>query len=496
MTCHVIEYHSIARNRARYNQLLSKSNRNFDQQPLMDVSNNRSSSHIHHLDNRLQHPITWNRACYNKKRIGWHNESDSSRGSINHDKSTTTSMAYATNIVEVDDACTQLRNPPPFEELSHTTHDKHNMESEKAETLGSSGDYDKENVDQTSIKRYNNDIAKVSIATKEKMTTSRALQPMNHFFDSNGSREAENLVIVSKPSDKISTSLHIEDACEDVVAKDGHATFCFVNDPSPCNRISKDNMHPQLSNDSELAPNEEITQMLPSSTSHLTVLISSGVYEYIQASRQRDALSLLNDLGMSYVTVDGMDQLQKEKRDELFKISGIRGNYPQIFVTAEVGVGETHRFLGGYDWLRSTNIEELGAIVGTTFQSDGMITKGEAASGNSNSPDSVIVSSTIKPTNTHRLILLISKGVYDNVQASNQEYAMTWLSEACIPYTIVDGMDPLQRDERNALFAISGIRGNYPQIFALDGNRAQKYLGGNDWLRTIEIEDLKSLLSR
>ena len=123
-------------------------------------------------------------------------------------------MVYATNIVEVDEACTQLRNPPPFEELSHTTHDKHNMERNKATTLGSSGDYDKENVDQTSNKRYNNNIAKVSIVTKEKMTTSRALQPMNDcnkhlFFDSNGSREATDLVIISKHSETVSTSLHI-----------------------------------------------------------------------------------------------------------------------------------------------------------------------------------------------------------------------------------------------------------------------------------------------
>lgn len=77
----------------------------------------------------------------------------------------------------------------------------------------------------------------------------------------------------------------------------------------------------------------------------------------------------------------------------------------------------------------------------------------------------------------------------------NQDYALTRLSEASIPYTIVDGMDPLKHDEKNAMVAISGIQGNYPQIFVMDGNSVPMFLGGNDWLCGIEIEDLKSLLS-
>ena len=93
---------------------------------------------------------------------------------------------------------------------------------------------------------------------------------------------------------------------------------------------------------------------------YLTVLISSGIVEYVQKSHQEQALAILNDLGIPIVTVNGNNDLQLEEREKLFNISNIRGNYPQIFAL----VGETHRFLGGYDWLQE-NIEKLRAIVRT-----------------------------------------------------------------------------------------------------------------------------------
>ena len=40
-------------------------------------------------------------------------------------------------------------------------------------------------------------------------------------------------------------------------------------------------------------------------------------------------------------------------------------------------------------------------------------------------------------------------------------------------------------------FAISSIRGNYPQIFSSqDGN--VRFLGGYDWLQHINLKDLKN----
>jgi hypothetical protein len=58
-------------------------------------------------------------------------------------------------------------------------------------------------------------------------------------------------------------------------------------------------------------------------------------------------------------------------------------------------------------------------------------------------------------------------------------------------------MDPLQRQRRDSYFAISGIRGNYPQIFFRVSDEKEEfiYLGGYDWLCKLhesEIADLKS----
>jgi len=83
------------------------------------------------------------------------------------------------------------------------------------------------------------------------------------------------------------------------------------------------------------------------------------------------------------------------------------------------------------------------------------------------------------------LTVLISKGVYDYTQKANQKAALMMLTDLCISYNIVDGMDPSQREIRNAFFEISGVRGNYPQIFS-----GKRFLGGYDWLHNSKIEDL------
>lgn len=64
-----------------------------------------------------------------------------------------------------------------------------------------------------------------------------------------------------------------------------------------------------------------------------------------------------------------------------------------------------------------------------------------------------------------KLICLVSMGCHDRTQSSNQEKALSWFASRKVPHTIVDGMDGEQRDRRNKLFDISGIRGNYPQFF-------------------------------
>jgi hypothetical protein len=98
-------------------------------------------------------------------------------------------------------------------------------------------------------------------------------------------------------------------------------------------------------------------------TRYLTVLFSSGVYEYTQKAQQKEALDLLNDLQISHVKIDGMDPLQRDTRNHLFEVSGVRGHYPQIFCSTD---GDAHTYLGGYDWLQCMAFEDLRKIVAGT----------------------------------------------------------------------------------------------------------------------------------
>mmetsp|Transcript_24426 Transcript_24426/g.56921 ORF Transcript_24426/g.56921 Transcript_24426/m.56921 type:complete len:121 (-) Transcript_24426:148-510(-) len=78
-----------------------------------------------------------------------------------------------------------------------------------------------------------------------------------------------------------------------------------------------------------------------------------------------------------------------------------------------------------------------------------------------------------------KLIVLISEGVSDRVQATNQSRALTMLNSKGVPFETIDGMDPNQRERRNELFGISGIRANYPQFFFQMEDGTTSFIG--DW---------------
>lgn len=96
-------------------------------------------------------------------------------------------------------------------------------------------------------------------------------------------------------------------------------------------------------------------------TRFLTVLHSSEVYEYTQKAKQKETLDLLNDLQILHVTIDGMDPFQRDMRNHLFGVSGVRGNYPQIFCSSDGD--HDHTYLGGYDWIQSMPFDDLRKIV-------------------------------------------------------------------------------------------------------------------------------------
>ncbi|KAL7549714.1 hypothetical protein ACHAWF_012974 [Thalassiosira exigua] len=237
----------------------------------------------------------------------------------------------------------------------------------------------------------------------------------------------------------------------------------------------------------------------------LTALVSNGVHDYAQAANQKAALNLLNDLCISYSVVDGMDLSQKDRRDELFAISGIRGNYPQFFSSTDGG----DRYLGNYDWLNGLQIEDLKATLhnqglsALALHNQGLSAAAEMIGPLPNAGDDrgdhtrphgpdVLTLGETGPSAKARLTVLISKGVHNYTQAANQKAALNLLNDLCISYSVVDGMDPSQRDRRDELFAISGIRGNYPQIFS-STEAGNSYLGSYDWLNALQIEVLEKL---
>mmetsp|Transcript_10594 Transcript_10594/g.22195 ORF Transcript_10594/g.22195 Transcript_10594/m.22195 type:complete len:122 (-) Transcript_10594:469-834(-) len=84
-----------------------------------------------------------------------------------------------------------------------------------------------------------------------------------------------------------------------------------------------------------------------------------------------------------------------------------------------------------------------------------------------------------------RLLVLISEGVTDRAQSVNQTRALSLLSARGIPHETLDGMDPANRERRNELFGISGVRANYPQLFLLNEEGKAEFWGGWDRLEGV-----------
>ena len=81
--------------------------------------------------------------------------------------------------------------------------------------------------------------------------------------------------------------------------------------------------------------------------------------------------------------------------------------------------------------------------------------------------------------NAKALIMLISNMSGNDQQQANQNKAMVMLKAKKIQPEQVDASDPANRDRRNFLFGISGIRGHFPQFFIAD-EKTTVFVGGFD----------------
>ena len=96
-------------------------------------------------------------------------------------------------------------------------------------------------------------------------------------------------------------------------------------------------------------------------SSKLLILESKTVGQSTQSGNTERCFSLLAAKKAAYVTVDGSDEAQKPVRDLLFGLSGIRGNYPQVFKIAVEKVVENGMdtdgvtFVGSWDDVEKMN---------------------------------------------------------------------------------------------------------------------------------------------
>jgi hypothetical protein len=85
----------------------------------------------------------------------------------------------------------------------------------------------------------------------------------------------------------------------------------------------------------------------------LLVLISNSSGQRQQVANQDRALTVLKAQDIDPELVDGSDPSQRDRRNELFGISGNRGKYPQFFLVE--GSGGTTSFLGLFEDIEAMN---------------------------------------------------------------------------------------------------------------------------------------------
>lgn len=74
-------------------------------------------------------------------------------------------------------------------------------------------------------------------------------------------------------------------------------------------------------------------------------------------------------------------------------------------------------------------------------------------------------------------IVLITSTPPNQEQEGNQRTLLSWMKAHNIDHKVVDGADETQKELRNELFAISNIRGKYPQVFLSNKSDTTKFIG-------------------
>jgi len=249
---------------------------------------------------------------------------------------------------------------------------------------------------------------------------------------------------------------------------------------------------------------------------HVLMLLSNQSLSKDQLERQDKAREIMETADIAYYELNGTDPEQRDKRNELFKLSGKWGKYPQFFLVDTDG---NTIFWGEWEDMERSGdnlVEDLKQAAakgwaGTTKavkdddddedededddeddsedsddDSDEEEDEDETEEKEEVAPPQAAPSpptnGTNKPvTKPPGLLLLISSQVLSNDHKERQDDVVKHLKERNIAYLAVDGSIPEKREQRNELFKLSKVWGLYPQIFLIDREtRDITYWGGWD----------------
>jgi hypothetical protein len=126
-------------------------------------------------------------------------------------------------------------------------------------------------------------------------------------------------------------------------------TLVFGPSP-PSEQVDTDGTLVQVNNEQRVSPSKVTPK------GHILMLETKLGMNRTQVQNQQRATMLFNARHIPYETIDGSDPANKEIRNELFKLSEMRGVYPQFFVVS----GETTTFLG--DWETVENINDATSL--------------------------------------------------------------------------------------------------------------------------------------
>ena len=99
-----------------------------------------------------------------------------------------------------------------------------------------------------------------------------------------------------------------------------------------------------------------------------------------------------------------------------------------------------------------------------------------------------------RATSNKRVVVLVTSYYGNPHTRPNQERAMTILNGLKVgddQLEILDGAAPANKEKRNKLFALSGIRAKYPQFFVVDQNDTTTFLA--DWEGLEAMNEMGSL---